>query len=114
MLIVWGSFKNLLSNRFPEKSILKKADQKTKTHLGKFKELNQVFNKTENNISCDYFDINEFKKIKIKHHDFSLLHLNILSLSSHINETKFDIICITESRFSHKKSTHKQHQYPWI
>ena len=103
--------KNLLSNSFPEKSILKNVDQKTKIHLEKFKELNQVLNETENNISCDYFDIDEFKKIKIKHHDFSLLHLNISSLSSHINElvtflnlleTKFDIICITESRLSQK------------
>ena len=56
--------KNLLSNSFPEKSILKKVDQKTKIHLEKFKELNQVLNKTENNISCGYFDIDEFKKLK--------------------------------------------------
>ena len=96
--------KNLLSNSFSQKSILKKFDQQTKIHLEKFKELNQVLNKTENNISCDYFEIDEFKKIKF-------LHLNILSLSSHINElvtflnlpeTKFDIICITESRLSQK------------
>ena len=33
-------------------------------HLEKFKEVNQVLNKTENNISCDYFDIDEFKKLK--------------------------------------------------
>ena len=53
------------------------------------------------------------KKIKIKEQDFSLLHLNISSLSSHINElktllsqcdTKFDIICISESRISKKNS----------
>ena len=103
--------KNLLSNSFPKKSILKKVDQKTKIHLEKFKEPSQVLNETENNISCDYFEINEFKKIKIKQHNFSLLHLNISLLSSHINElitflnlleTKFDIICITESRISQK------------
>ena len=103
--------KNLLSNSFPKKSILKKVDQKTKIHLEKFKEPNQVLNETENNISCDYFEIDEFRKIKIKQHNFSLLHLNISLLSSHINElitflnlleTKFDIICITESRISQK------------
>ena len=103
--------KNLLSNSFPKKSILTKVDQKTKIHLKKFKELSQVLNETENNISCDYFEIDEFKKIKIKQHKFSLLHLYISSLFSHINElatflnlleTKFDIICITESRPSQK------------
>ena len=52
--------KNLLSNSFPKKSILKKVDQKTKIHLEKFKEPNQVLNETENNISCDYFEIDEF------------------------------------------------------
>ena len=59
-------------------------NQKTKTHLEKFKELNQVLSETENYISCDYFEMDEFKKIKIKQHDFSLLHLEISSLSSQI------------------------------
>ena len=57
--------KNLISNIFPQKSILKKVDQK-KFHLAKSKKLNHVLNETENNISCDYFEINEFKEIKIK------------------------------------------------
>ena len=47
----------------------------------------------------------------MKQYDFSLLYLNISALSSHINklvtflnllETKFDIICLTESRLSQK------------
>ena len=97
-------------------------NQKTKIDLEKFKELNQVLNETENYISCDYFEMDKFKKIKIKQHDFSLLHLEIWSLSSQINElvtflnlleTKIHIICITESRISQKKLTDKQHQYPW-
>ena len=86
----------------------KKVDQKTKTHLEKFKELNQVLNKTENNISCDYFEIDEFKKIKTKQHDILLLHLNISPLYIYsytkkmviflnLLETKFGIICIIES-----------------
>ena len=99
-----------------------KIDHKTKIHLEKFKELYQLLNERENNIRCDNFEIDEFKKIKIKQHDFLLLHLNILSSSLQISEmvtflslleTKFNTIGITESRFSHtKKSTHKQHQYP--
>ena len=50
-----------LSNSCPKKSILKKVDQKTKIHIEKFKELNQVLDEKENNISCDYFEIDEFK-----------------------------------------------------
>ena len=85
--------------------------KKRAIHLEKFKELNQVLSQTENNISCEQFEINEFKKIKIKQYEFSLMHLNMLSLSSHFNElvtflnvleTKFHIICITESRLSQK------------
>ena len=102
--------KNLLSNIFMKKSILKKVDQKTKIHPDKFKELNQVL-EAETNTSCDYYEINEFKKLKIEQHDFSLLHLNISSLSSHIDEmvtflnlpeTKFDIISLLKVDF-HKK-----------
>ena len=90
-----------------------KIDHKTKIHLEKFKELYQLLNERENNIRCDNFEIDEFKKIKKKQHDFLLLHLNILSSSLHINEmvtflnlleTKFNTIGITESRFSQKKN----------
>ena len=51
--------------------------------------------------------------MNIKEQDFSLLHLNISSLSAHINElkaflsqvdTKFGIICISKSRISKKNS----------
>ena len=69
--------RNLVSKSFPKKSFLKNVDQKAKIHLEKFKELNQVLNETEKNIRCYYFQIDKFKKIKIKQHDFSLLHLNI-------------------------------------
>ena len=41
-------------------------------------------------------------------------HINVLATFLNLVETKFDITCITESRLSQKKSTHKQHQYPWI
>ena len=84
--------------------------KKLKTRPEKFRELKQLLNKTENTIRCDYFEIDQFKKVKIKQQDF-LLHLNMSSLSSHINglltflnlfEIKFDKICITESRFLQK------------
>ena len=43
-----------------------KIDHKTKIHLEKFKELYQLLNERENNIRCDNFEIDEFKKIKKK------------------------------------------------
>ena len=79
--------------------------------MHKFQQLNNLFDQSENTISCDYYDLKDFQEIKIKQQDFSLLHLNISSLSCHINDlvnflallnTKFDVICITETRLSHK------------
>ena len=57
-------------------------NKKSKGLTHKFQQLNNLFNQSENTISCDYFDLNYFQKIKIKQQDFSLLHMNISSLSS--------------------------------
>ena len=74
--------------------------------------MNQRFDQSDNLISCDYYDIPEFKKMKIiEQKDLSIIHLNISSISSHINDLrnflnlinqKIDIICISESRISTK------------
>ena len=91
----------------------KKVDKCTKGISKKFKDLNQLFDNTENTVNCDYLDINEYKKIKVKEQDFSLLHLKMSSLSSYVNglktlfsqvDTKFDINCILESQISKKNS----------
>lgn len=50
----------------------KKVDKCTKDISKKFKDLNQLFDNTENAVNCDYLDINEYKKIKVKEQDFSL------------------------------------------
>ena len=73
--------------------------------------MNQIFDQSDNLISCDYYDIPEFKKMKIREQqDLSILHLNISSISVHINDLrnflnlldqKIDI-CISESRISTK------------
>ena len=110
-------FNILLSRNLPHPSTLavpsKKIGKHTKEIQKKLKDLNKLFDHTENAVSCDFFDINEYKKIKIKEHDFSLLNLNISLLSDHTNElqkllsqvaTKFDIVCISESRISKKNS----------
>ena len=74
--------------------------------------MNQIFDQSDNLISCDYYDILEFRKIKIRdQQDLSILHLNISSISAHINNLrnflnlvnqKIDIRCISESRISTK------------
>ena len=57
--------------------------------------------------NCKYYDINDFTKTKFSNNNFSILHLNISSISGHIEELKtllsltkhkFDIIAISESR----------------
>ena len=90
----------------------KKVDKRTKEILKKLNDLNKLFDHKENAVSCDCFDIMNTKKVKIKEQD-SLLHLNISSLSTHINElktllshvdSKFHIIYICDSRISKRNS----------
>ena len=58
-------------------------------------------------IHCQYYDINDFTESKFKKKSFSILHLNIASISAHIDDLrtlltlldhKFDIITISETR----------------
>ena len=91
---------------------VKKIIKKTKEFLKKFREVNQIFDQSDNLISSDYNDNPEFKKMKIREQeDLSILHLNISSISAHINDLrnffnlvnqKINIICISESRISTK------------
>ena len=68
--------------------------------------MNQIFDQSDNLISCDYYDIPEFKKTKIREQLYlSILHLNISYISAHINDLRYqniDIIDISESRISTK------------
>ena len=74
--------------------------------------MSQIFEQSENPFSCVYYDISDFKNLKInKQQDLSFLHLSISSISAHIDDLraflnlvnhKFDIICISESRISTK------------
>ena len=47
------------------KPIPKRMNKKTKEFLKKFREMNQIFEKSENPLNCDYYDILDFKKLKI-------------------------------------------------
>ena len=84
----------------------KKIDKRTKEILKKLKDLNQLFDHTENTVSCDYLDICDFQarlfSFTFKH--IIIAHINQLKTSQ--VDTKFDIISISESRISKKNHTH--------
>ena len=69
--------------------IPKKMNKKTKQFLKKFREMSQIFEQSENSLGCDYYDISDFKKLKInKEQDLSILHLKISSISAHIDNLR--------------------------
>ena len=118
------------SSKTLAKSFSKPFDKKTTEKLKTFREVSQLFNQSENSVSCYYytpyeqlFDQSEnsvscyyytpyeLNKIRVKQEDLSVLHLNISSLSAHIDDLKnalselrikFDITCIYESKLSQK------------
>ena len=68
--------------------------------MSRFKQVNQLFDQSENSISCDYYDVDDFNKIVINQSDLTVIHLNRSSLALHIDKlklclglikTKFDI-----------------------
>ena len=78
-----------------------------------FKQVNQLFDQSENSISCDYYDVDDFNKIGINQSDLTVIYLNISCLALHIDKLKlflslikttFDIICISESRITKNNS----------
>ena len=82
--------------------------------MSRFKQVNQHFDQLENSVSCDYYDVDDLNKIVINQSDLTVMHLNISSLALHIDKhklflslikTKFDIICISESRITKKTLT---------
>ena len=64
-------------------------------------------------LSCDYYDVDDFNKLVISQSDLTVINLYKSSLALHIVElklflslikTKFDIICISESRITKNNS----------
>ena len=99
------------SSKTLPKSSSKPFNKKTTEKLKTFREVSQLFDQSENSVSCDYYTPYELNKIKVKQEDLSVLHLNISSLSAHIDDLKnflselsikFAVICISESRLSQK------------
>ena len=76
------------SSKTLPKSFSISFDEKTTEKLKTFREVSQLFDQSENSVSCDYYTPYELNKIKVKQEDLSVLHLNISSLSAHINDLK--------------------------
>ena len=97
------------SSKTLPKSFSKPFDKKTTAKLKTFHEVSQLFDHSENSVSCHCYTPYDLNKIKVKQGDLSVLHPNISSLSAHIDDLKnvlselsikFDITCISESRRS--------------
>ena len=87
----------------------KKLNKQTRELMKKFSQISQLNDPNEDTVSSEYYELNDFNKVIVTKQDLAVLHLNISSLSSHINELKlllssfnlnFDIICITERRIT--------------
>ena len=81
--------------------------------MSRFEQVNQFFHQSENSISCDYYDVDDIDKIMINQSDLTVIQLNMSSLALQIDKrkhflslikTKFDIICISESRITKNNS----------
>ena len=90
----------------------KRVTKKNREIFKSFWKLNQIFDETKNPINCDYYNTDGVNKVKINQQNFYILHLNIFLLTSHINDLKtvisnitirFNIICISKSRWSQNK-----------
>ena len=91
----------------------KNRAKKFKKMMSRFKQVNQLFDQSENSITCDYYDVDDLNKIVINQSDL-VIHLNISSLALHIGKlklflrlikTKLDIICISKSRITKNNSS---------
>ena len=95
------------SSKTLAKSFSEPFDKKTTEKLKTFREVSQLFDQSENSVSCYYYTPYELNNIKVKQGDLAVLPVNISSLSAHIDDLKnflselriiFDIISISERR----------------
>ena len=101
--------------------ILQKSSKEIKNMMPRFKRVNQLFDQWENSISCDYYDVDDQKKILINQSDLTVMYLNISSLARNIDKlklvnslikSKFDIICMSESRITKNKTLTTSNNIP--
>ena len=68
--------------------ILQKLSKEIKKIMTHFKQVNQLFDQSENSITCDYYDVDDLNQIVINQSDLTTIHLNISSLALHIDKRK--------------------------
>ena len=71
----------------------KNLNKQTRELMKKLSQISQLNDPNENNVSCDYYDLNDFNKVTVTKQDLVVLHLNISLLISHINELKLLFSC---------------------
>ena len=91
----------------PQSLIIRHSSRQLRIEQEKLRnKLKQIFDETNDLISCDYYDIDELNKIHNNEQDLYIIHLNISSLSSNTDDlkkflsflcNKADIIFISES-----------------
>ena len=79
-------FKDFLySTTTPQPSqILQESSKKILKIMSRFMQVNQLFDQSENSISCDYYNVDNLNKIVINQSDLAVMHVNISSLALHI------------------------------
>ena len=76
-------FKNLVypTNTLQQPpQIIEKSNKEIKDLMASFKQVNDLFDPSENLTSCNYHDVNDISKLRIIENDLSVIHLNISPL----------------------------------
>ena len=76
-------FKNLVypTNTLQQPlQIIEKSNKEIKDLMASFKQVNDLFDPSENLTSCNYYDVNDISKLRIIENDLSVIHLNISPL----------------------------------
>ena len=73
------------SSKTLSESFLKPFGKKT---TEKFREINQLFDQSENSVSCDYYTPYKLNRIKVKQEDLSVFYLKIFLLSTDTDDMK--------------------------
>ena len=66
--VLFGGFSKTLP-----KSLSKPFDKKTTEKLKTFRDVSQLFDQSENSVSCDHYTPYELNKIKVKQEDLCLI-----------------------------------------
>ena len=66
-------FKDFLYSTAQPLQILQKSSKKFLKMMSRFKQVNRLFDQSENSKSCDYYDVDDFNKIVINQSDLTTI-----------------------------------------